>query len=61
MAGNYSAKGGDLFDPVSDCALQQAVKTLLPKYIKLIEMDNNAEDTAFVEKAVDTLIGLIEN
>ncbi|WNC72176.1 Tm-1-like ATP-binding domain-containing protein [Thalassotalea psychrophila] len=57
---SYSAADGDLFDPKSDHVLQLAVKKLLPKTIELIEMDNNAEDTAFVEKAVDTLISLIE-
>jgi uncharacterized protein (UPF0261 family) len=58
---SYSAAEGDLFDPESDQILQLAVRELLPKNIELIEMHNNAEDTAFVEKAVDTLIALIEN
>jgi len=57
---SYSAANGDLFDPQSDEVLRQAVKKLLPKNIELIEMDNNAEDTVFVEKAVNTLIALIE-
>ncbi|MBT6615789.1 MAG: UPF0261 family protein, partial [Deltaproteobacteria bacterium] len=58
---SYSAKGGALYDPVSDEALHQAVRDLLPEPIKLIEMENNAEDEAFVRKAVDTLIDLIED
>jgi uncharacterized protein (UPF0261 family) len=58
---SYSAKEGDLFDPASDSVFHQAVKKLLPPNIELIEMHNNAEDTAFVERAVDKLIDLIEN
>jgi uncharacterized protein (UPF0261 family) len=57
---SYSAKDGALRDTESDSALQKAVHEMLPKHIELIEMDNNAEDDAFVEKAVDTLVGLIE-
>ncbi|MGJ8679393.1 Tm-1-like ATP-binding domain-containing protein [Paraglaciecola sp.] len=57
---SYSAANGDLFDPQSDEVLRQAVEKFLPKNIELIEMNNNAEDSVFVEKAVDTLIALIE-
>jgi uncharacterized protein (UPF0261 family) len=57
---SYSAKNGALRDPESDRALQKAVHEMLPKHIELIEMENNAEDDAFVAKAVDTLVNLIE-
>ncbi len=58
---SYSAEGGALYDRDSDEVFHQAVRELLPEHIELIEMDNNAEDEAFVRKAVDTLIGLTES
>jgi uncharacterized protein (UPF0261 family) len=57
---SYSAKGGDLYDPATDEIFHGVVRELVPKQIKLVEMDNNAEDEAFVRCAVDTLIDLIE-
>lgn len=57
---SYSRDGGALVDKESDKALQKAVKEFLPDSIKLIEMENNAEDEEFVRKAVDTLVELIE-
>lgn len=58
---SYSRDGGALVDKESDKALQKAVKEFLPDNIRLIEMENNAEDEAFVRKAVDTLVALIES
>ncbi|MEM9160470.1 MAG: Tm-1-like ATP-binding domain-containing protein [Verrucomicrobiota bacterium] len=58
---SYGVPGGVLHNEEGDLAFHEDVRELLPKQIELIEMDNNAEDEAFVEKAVDTLIALIES
>jgi len=57
---SYGAPGGVLCDEEGDRAFHKDVRELLPKEIELIEMDANAEDDAFVRRAVDTLIELIE-
>ena len=57
---SYSVEGGVLFDAESDAAFFAAVHDLLPDHIPLIEVEAAAEDPAFVERAVDELVKLIE-
>jgi len=58
---SYSVEGGDLFDAESDGIFHQAVHDLLPKHIPLIEIEAGAEDTIFIERAVDELVKLIKS
>lgn len=58
--GSYAMPGGPLNDPKGDRAYFEALKQALPSTIPVVERDLHAEDPAFVEEAVDTLIGLIE-
>jgi len=58
---SYSVEGGVLYDAESDAAFHQAARDLLPKHIPLIEIEAGAEDPAFVDRAVEELIKLIEN
>jgi uncharacterized protein (UPF0261 family) len=58
--GRYSKVGGVLYDPVSDAAFFNYLKTHLPANIEVIEKDQYVEDPAFVHDAADLLIGLIE-
>jgi len=57
---SYSAEGGELYNPELDSAYWDLLQETLPKTIKLESCELNAEDPAFVKKAVDTLINLIE-
>ncbi|MCJ8325335.1 MAG: Tm-1-like ATP-binding domain-containing protein [Rhizobiales bacterium] len=57
---SYSAQGGDLLDLKQDAIFNEAVKTMLPAHIPLIEMDNNAEDEEFVARAVAEMDNLIK-
>jgi len=58
--GRYSKVGGVLYDTESDKAFFNYLKNNLPKNIEIVERDHYAEDTAFVQEAVDLLISLIE-
>lgn len=58
---SYSVEGGVLYDADSDAAFHQAARDLLPEHIPLIEVEAAAEDAAFVERAVEELIKLIDN
>jgi uncharacterized protein (UPF0261 family) len=58
--GSYAMPGGPLNDPRSDKAYFTALKSAVPATIEVIERPLHAEDPAFVEEAVDRLIGLIE-
>lgn len=55
----YSIAGGELREEKSDEAFFEALRSGLPKTIDLREMPDGAEDDAFVDAAVDALIGLI--
>jgi uncharacterized protein (UPF0261 family) len=57
---SYSAGGGDLFNPKLDAAYWASLQKYLPKTIKVEALNYSAEDPAFVEYAVKTLIDLIE-
>jgi uncharacterized protein (UPF0261 family) len=56
----YSIAGGPLEDRASDDAFFETLRTTMPPAIDLQEMALAAEDPAFVETAVNTLITLIE-
>jgi len=58
--GSYAMPGGPLNDPKGDRAYFDALKQALPDTIPVVERDLHAEDPAFVEEAVETLIDLIE-
>lgn len=58
---SYSAEGGELYNPELDKSYWESLQQLLPATIKVEALEMNAEDPAFVEYAVDTLITLIED
>ncbi len=58
---SYSAEGGELFNRELDASYWESLQKALPDTIKIEALNNNAEDPAFVEHAVSTLINLIEN
>jgi uncharacterized protein (UPF0261 family) len=57
----YSISGAVLEDPESDAAFFDALRTNMPSQVVVEELDLAAEDPAFVEAAVKTLIGLIRS
>lgn len=56
----YSVEGGPLHDAEADKALFAAAHKALSGIGPVIEVDAAAEDAAFIERAVDTLIANIE-
>jgi uncharacterized protein (UPF0261 family) len=58
---SYSAEGGELYAPELDEAYWHSLQKELPKHLQVEALENNAQDPAFVEHAVSTLINLIEN
>ena len=57
---SYSAEGGELHAPELDKAYWEALQKELPDTIQVETLDCTAEDHTLVEKAVDTLISMIE-
>jgi len=57
---SYSAEGGELYDTALDDAYWGSLQKHLPDTLTIESYDMTAEDPAFVEKAVSTLINLIE-
>ena len=57
---SYSVEGGALRDTDADAALFAAAHSEFDGRIPVIDVDAGAEDPAFVDRAVDTLIALIE-
>jgi uncharacterized protein (UPF0261 family) len=55
----YSAPGAELEDRESDAAFWQALQANMPKGVEARALDNNAEDPAFVEHAVATLVAML--
>jgi uncharacterized protein (UPF0261 family) len=51
--------GGQFWDPQADAACFQAIKDHLDPGIPVVEMENNINDPAFAEKAVEMLLDLI--
>ena len=58
---SYSAEGGELFSPDLDKAYWESLQKHLPSTITVEALDCTAEDPLLVEKAVSTLINMIEN
>ena len=58
--GRYSVPGGTLHDPASDRAFFDALRAGLPKSVKVVEVDADAEAPAFVQEAVRSLIAMLE-
>jgi uncharacterized protein (UPF0261 family) len=56
----YSIAGGPLEDRAGDEAFFAALRETMPPAVRLVEREEAAEDPAFVEAAVATLIELIE-
>ena len=52
--------GGDFWDPAANRACFDGIKDNLKPGIPYIEMDNNINDAAFSEKAVELLIDLMK-
>lgn len=57
---SYSAEGGELYNPELDAAYWESLQKALPDTITVEALEHAAEDPAFVEHAVKTLINLIE-
>lgn len=57
---SYAVKGEGFYDPLSDQAFVDALKSNLPPNIKVIERDTHIEDPAFATEAAKLLIDLIE-
>lgn len=57
---SYSAEGGELYAPELDTVYWTALQKALPASIEIESFDLTAEDPAFVEHAVNKLIGMIE-
>jgi uncharacterized protein (UPF0261 family) len=58
---SYSAEGGELYNPELDSSYWQQLQQTLPKNIQIEALNYTAEDPAFVEYAVDSLINMIED
>lgn len=58
---SYSAVDGELYNPALDAAYWNALQNELPETVKVEALDLNAEDPAFIEHAVKTLISMIES
>ena len=56
----YSIPGGPLENKASDDAFFDALRRAMPAPVELRELDYGAEDPAFVEEAVRTLVHMIE-
>ena len=56
----YSIPGGPLANKESDAVFFDTLRSTMPASIELRELDYGAEDPAFIEEAVRTLIHLIE-
>jgi len=57
---SYSAEGGELYAPELDAAYWESLQKALPDTIKIEALELTAEDPAFVEHAVKSLINMIE-
>ena len=59
--GRYSKQGANLYDKASDDAFFNYIIEHLNPNIKIVDCEEYIEDTAFVHKAVDMLIELIDS
>ncbi|HCC20260.1 MAG TPA: hypothetical protein DEP88_03295, partial [Verrucomicrobiales bacterium] len=56
---SYSAKGGELYNTDLDAAYWDALQNALPNHVEVEALDLAAEDSAFVDHAVNKLISMI--
>ena len=54
------SKGHEFWDPEVDRACYDAIKATVKPDIPVIELDNNINDPAFAERAVEELLGMLE-
>jgi uncharacterized protein (UPF0261 family) len=57
---SYSVAGGALVDREADTVFWAALRDSLPDGLRIIEVQAGAEDPAFVDRAIDELVALIE-
>jgi uncharacterized protein (UPF0261 family) len=57
---SYSAAGGALYNADFDTDIRDAVRTLMPPGLTVVEVDASAEDPAFITEAVNRLTSMIE-
>ena len=56
----YGVERGPLRDPAGDTAFLEVLRQNLPSHVELIECAEHAEHPAFVKRAVDKLVAMIE-
>ena len=56
----YSAEGGELYNPNLDASYWASLQKYLPSTVELQSLQLTAEDPAFVEHAVETLVAKME-
>ena len=56
----YSAEGGELYNPDLDASYWASLQKYLPSTVELQSLNLTAEDPAFVEHAVETLVAKME-
>ncbi len=56
----YSAEGGELYNPELDASYWASLQKYLPSTVELQSLNLTAEDPAFVEHAVETLVAKME-
>lgn len=57
----YGIAGGPLHDPAGDSAFLEVLRNHLPAHVELVECDEAAEEAAFVHRAVDQLVSMIQS
>jgi uncharacterized protein (UPF0261 family) len=57
---SYSVDGGALIDREADTVFWAALRDSLPGGLRIIEIEAGAEDPAFINRAIDELVALIE-
>jgi len=55
----YCIEGGPLYDADADAAFFEALENGLPQSVACVKVDASAEDPAFVDRAVDQLLGML--
>ena len=59
--GRYSIPGGPLHDPDGDAAFFGALRAGMPTGVNVVEIDADAEDSAFIREAVRRLVEMLED
>jgi uncharacterized protein (UPF0261 family) len=56
---SYAVAGQGFFDPESDAAFAETLKSMMPANIKVIERDTHIDDPDFAAEAANELIRLM--